>query len=667
MQTDPSATLLEIQAQRAPLRLLLIPFLLALAAFASTWGAGFVYDDIELIETNPAMSEWATVARSFQEPFWSLAPFQQNYAGYYRPVSATAFVILHKISGGKPWSFHLASTLIHALSALLVVRLALGIGLKRGAALLAGIAFALSGAHVEAVAWVSALPDLLATCFSLLALNAFLRGRLAWALPALLLAMLSKESAYATWLILLGISALGSRQLPLARRLYALPSLLLIGGLVYGLRFLVFDGAAAGFDMQLTFAQLEPMHERALSFSLIARYLVFLIAPLGSRPFRPLRLDEGASELAPLAILGALLALAALIYWLLRGRRSPLILLGFALLFGGLAPVLNTNSIGRFPFEERFTYLASTGFALLIGAALFRLAKSSRQRKQASAGAGVALALGLTWAAVNLPPLVRVTPRWADHEGFARWATEVSPETMTPWILAGQATLQRAQGLPQNSQARIAAAEEAFDFFERSLKINPDEVLVAGHERETGNVGLGDALFVAGDVNVAQQIYEETLKGYPYSQAAHLGLSSVLLFKADVTNQSSARLEDPEQRALARAEILQLAETARVHADQATRGNRELGAFYHNRSVANYWIGMIRDKRVLETAEADASRSIQLDPRNYAFVLHLAEVQYIRERLPEMLKTLEAYLVADPNTPHREEVESSIAAMRGQG
>ena len=667
MQTEPPVLLHEIEAQRLSLRLLLIPFLLALAAFASTWGAGFVYDDIELLETNPAMSEWATINRGFQEPFWSLAPFQENYAGYYRPISASAFVFLHKISGGKPWSFHFASTLVHALSALLVVRLALSLGLKRGAALVAGVVFALSGAHVEAVAWASALPDLLATCFSLIALTAFVRGRLLWALPALLLAMLSKESAYATWLVLFGIATLGSHQLPLVRRLVSLPALFVIGAMVYGLRVMAFDDPAAGFDMQLTHAGLEPMHERALSLSLIARYLVFLIVPLGSRPFRPLRLDETAGDLAPIALIGVVFSLVAFGYWLYRGRRSPLILVGFSLLFGGLAPVLNTNTIGRFPFEERFTYLPSAGFALLLAALLFRLVHGGRHSKKAPARAGVALALCLAWAAVNLPPLLRVTPKWSDHEGFSRWATEVSPETMTPWILAGQATLQRAQGLPQNSQERIMVAEQAFELFERSLEVNVDVVLVAGHERETGNVGLGDALFVAGDINVAQHVYEETLKGFPYSQAAHLGLSTVLLVKADAANQQSARLQDPEQRALARAEILELAETARVHADQATRGSRELGAFHHNRSVANYWIGMIRDKRVLETAEVDARRSIELDPSNYQFVLHLAEVQYIRERIPQMLATLEAYLEAAPDTPHREEVEASIAALRGQG
>jgi tetratricopeptide (TPR) repeat protein len=453
----------------------------------------------------------------------------------------------------------------------------------------------------------------------------------------------------------------------LVRRLYALPALLAIGLVVYQLRVLAFDDPAAGFDMQLTFAALEPMHERALSLSLIARYLAFLVVPLGSRPFRPLRLDENAGDLAPLALIGVVCSLAALGYWLYRGRRSPAVLVGFALLFGGLAPVLNTNTIGRFPFEERFTYLPSAGFALLLGAWLLRLLHGKRHSTKAPPGTGVALALCLAWAAVNLPNLIRVTPKWSDHEKFARWATEVSPETMTPWILAGQATLERAQALPQNSQERGQVAEEAFELFERSLEVKVDEVLVAGHERETGNVGLGDALFVAGDMNVAQQVYEETLKGYPYSQAAHLGLSSVLLFKADVANQRSARLQDPEQRALARAEILELAETARVHADQATQGSRQLGAFHHNRSVANYWIGMIRDRRVLETAEADARRSIELDPTNYSFVLHLAEVQYLRERIPEMLATLEAYLKAAPDTPHRAEVEASIAALRGQG
>lgn len=667
MPTDASATLLESEAQRIPLRLMLIPFLLALAAFASTWSAGFVYDDIELLQTNAAMAEWGTIVRGFQEPFWSLAPFQENYAGYYRPVGAAAFVVLHKLSGGEAWSYHLLSTLVHALSALLVVRLAIGLNLQRGVALTAGVVFALSGAHVEAVAWASALPDLLATCFSLLALNAFVRGRMLWVAPALLLAMLSKESAYATWLILVGVTMLGSKKLPLPRRDLSWGLLFAVAAIVYGLRVMVFDSSAAGLDKQLTFTALDPLHERAISLSLIARYLIFLIAPWASRPFRPLRLDETALDLAPLALLGALAGIAAFVIWLRRGRQSPLCLIGFALLFGGLAPVLNTATIGRFPFEERFTYLASAGFALLLGAFLMRLLGNAQTRRKQPQRVGIALALGLAWAVVNLVPLLRVTPKWADHEGFSRWATEVSPETMTPWILAAQATLERAQSLPQNSQQRVAVAEEAFELFERALEVNVDQVLVASHERETGNVGLGDALYVAGDVNVAQEVYQETLKGYPYSQAAHFGLSNVLLFKADMTYQRSAQSQDPEQQQLARTEILRLADTALVHADQATRGNRRLAAFYRNRSVARYWIGMLRERTAWEAAESDARIAVQMEPANHSFVMHLAEVQYLRGRLPEMRETLEAYLLADPNSPLREEVEEQIAALRGQG
>ena len=46
---------------------------------------------------------------------------------------------------------------------------------------------------------------------------------------ALLLAMLSKESAYATWLLLLGVACLGSKRMPLPQRALLLPGLRAIG------------------------------------------------------------------------------------------------------------------------------------------------------------------------------------------------------------------------------------------------------------------------------------------------------------------------------------------------------------------------------------------------------------------------------------------------------
>lgn len=670
--TSPSTLELD-RSGPPPWLILLIPALVALAAFAQIWGAGFVYDDLELLDRNPAMSDWATIWRAFTEPFWSLAGFQDVYAGYYRPIGGASFVLLHQLGDGSPTAFHAASTLFHAGSAALVAALALALGGSRAVALIAGLAFALSGAHVEAVAWASALPDLLATFFSLIALLSFVRGRLIFCLLALALAALAKEAAYATWLLILGATLLGSTRLPLPPRSWTLLGLTAVAALVYVLRGLAFgDGgfdAAAGLDKQLTFAQLSRSHELSLAVGLIARYVGFLFYPVESRPFRPLRLDQDPSDLAlgGVAVIGAALAIAAAAFWFLRGRRSPFVLIGLGLMFGGLAPVLNTNSIGRFPFEERFAYLSSAGWALLIGWLLVALHKrlaAKRPWENATAAVGGLAAFLL---AVNLMPIIKVTPRWADNEGFARWSTEVSPETMTPWLLAGLATLERAQSLPQGSAERAEVAEESFQFFQRSLEIDVNEVLVAAHEREAGNVGLGNALYTAGDYQTAQKVFEETLKGWPYAQEAHFGLSNCLLFEADIIYQRGATLQDPVAQRQAIEQVLERADRALVHADQATRGIRTLGAFYHNRSVARYWIARLRDPNAFGPAEDDASKAVAMAPEEYLFVTHLAEIQFLRNRLPEMRETLEAYLRAVPDSPFRAEVEATLAGFPQNG
>ncbi|MAW62255.1 MAG: hypothetical protein CMJ94_15670 [Planctomycetes bacterium] len=679
MSTDstPISSPEPLAPARTPWAWLLLPFLLGLLVFSSTWGAGFVYDDIELLQTNPAMDEWGTIGRAFAEPFWSLAPFQQNYAGYYRPIPGVAFVVLHKFGGGEPFLYHFASTLVHALCALLVARLALGLGLGLRVGLIAGAAFALAGSHVEAVAWASALPDLLATCFSLLALDQLVRGRLPFAIGALALAMLSKESAYATWLLMVVVAAFGSARLPLPRRAPLLAGLFLVAGLIYVLRGFAFaegplpDGSsegfalAAGFDLQLTRAGLSPSHETMLGLGLVARYLGFLVYPVESRPFRPLRLDHGPEDLSlwgP-AALGALALLGAAAIWLLFARRRPWVQIGLGLLFVGLTPVLNTKSIGRFPFEERFVYLSSAGFVLLLALGINRLARGQAKRGRSSAGAGVALILSLAWLGLNLTPIARVTPQWAENEKFARWSTEVSPETMTPWLLAGLATLERAKSLPQRSAERAEVADDAFDLFERSLEVNVNDVLVAAHERESGNVGLGNALYVMGDYDTAKAVFEETLKGFPYAQEAHFGLSNCLLYQADVLYQRNALSSDAQVRAATTEQVLELADRALVHADQAVRGSRRIAAFYHNRSVARYWVGLLRDAGEFPAAEQDARVAFEMDPSSPQYFNHLLELLALQRNLDGLAEVIETYLERNPDAPDRQMLEEQLAAL----
>jgi tetratricopeptide (TPR) repeat protein len=646
-----------LENSRTPVWVWLLPALAAVLLFWRVLGAEFLYDDLELIRDNPAMADWSTFWRAFQVPFWQLASIQETHNGFYRPVGGAAFVTLYHLGGGRPMAFHAASLLVHAMCSAMVAMLATRIGLSRGVAVFAGLFFAIYGGHVEAIAWASALPDLLATLFSILALWAFLGSRLIWAGLFLLLAMLSKEAAYATWLLMIGMAIWrGGGKIPQQRQvqqvrsrtLPALAVFLTVGTVVYLARYLAFDGPAAGFDIQTTHHRLSGEHQLILSLGLIWQYLEFLVWPIPSHPFQPLRLDLSPTDwaLGGPALFGALLTLAAAIWWMVRGAKRPLILVGLGTLFAGLAPVLNTKAIGRFPFEERFAYLPSVGFALLFAATAIWLIQKARVLHK-NAGPLLAAAAVASLIGASLYTAFTVTPHWNNESEFFTWAKRMSPDQMTPYLGSARVKLTLAETFPDRSPQRTAYAESAFRDYERSLQVDPDKVLVSVLERERGNVGQANALFLAGDFQTAEAVYRETLKGYPRSTSAHYGLSSCLLYKAEVLAQ--AQKWD---------QLFGIWEDALFHAQESINGPYTKAGAYHNKSVALYQL-----KRPDE-AMAPALQSVALEPSNYTFVTHLAELYFIRQDWESMIQVLESFVAAAPPGQFRDEARKAALEIR---
>lgn len=639
-----------------------LPIVAAILVFAQILTAGWVYDDISLIEINPRMEEWSTILFTFQNPFWDITPVQVNYTGFYRPIGGTMFVLLYKISGGSPLVFHLASLLFHAACTFLVVRLALLLNLPRMAALVAGAYFAISGSHVEAVAWASSLPDLLATFFSLLAVIGFFRLQLVRPAIWLTLAVLSKEAALATWLFLVAATLFAMPKIPgmvaalapsnkgagtnpdasasaqpLPRRLPRFAMLFAVALVVWLLRWQAFDSLAAGFDKQLTYHHLSPIHQMMVSLGLIAEYIAYFAWPWPNFPFRPLQVDLTPSDFAlwgPAAA-GLLLLLASAVVWLWRNRRSGLVLVGFGLMFAGLAPVLNTKVIGRFPFEQRFLYLPSVGFALLSGFAVLWLGR--RLPKAIVAIPLLAVAASNVWSAVV------ATPNWKDEMSFFTWTRTESPNAMTPYLNLARLYLTQAETFPPGHPQRMKWAEKAFDEYEASLKVDSKKWLVVSIERENGNFGMGQALYSMGDLGTAEAVYRETLKGYPNSQHAHLGIAQCLLDRAERSRMQQSQMQ-----------VLPLYEEALRHARQATQGMMELEGAYECLSIAQQFLGRPED------ALASAERALALKPDSENLATRKIEVLWALNRQDLMKQTALEFLERKPDSPMRAEFEGMI-------
>lgn len=165
--------------------------LVVAATVALYWpslSAGFVGDDFMILHRLRGI-HGADVFRFFRTEFFE----------YYRPLGFLSHAVDWSIGGTNPLQFHLTNLVLHAISAVLVLLIGRALSPKSPAGLIAALLFAIHASNNEAVLWVSARFDLLATCFALAAIYCLVRGGwVEWLGPLLFVAaVLSKESAVA--------------------------------------------------------------------------------------------------------------------------------------------------------------------------------------------------------------------------------------------------------------------------------------------------------------------------------------------------------------------------------------------------------------------------------------------------------------------------------------
>ncbi|MFK5956968.1 MAG: hypothetical protein QM477_11055 [Planctomycetota bacterium] len=620
----------------ARLYALLFPAILACALFLSVLPGEFVYDDRSLLSLNPNFQDWSVVLKAFTTPYWELVDADRFSSGFYRPVGAAVLGSSWQLGGGNPMFFHGVSLLLHAACSMAVAALALSLGWRPLLAGCAGVIFALSGVHAEPVAWISAIPDLLATFFCLLGLRALVRNKMLELGVFFLLAMLSKEAAFGAWALALGIVAM-------QRKWKFLLPLAVAGLTVYLLRANAFGSSLAGFDRVNTHHGFNAHEQFLLSLSLIGDYLQYLVWPWPHAPFRPLRVDAaGADARSIMAIVGGTLTLVAGGFWLLRCKRIPTVMFGLGLLFAGLAPVLNSNALGQYPFEERFLYLPSAGFALVVIGFLHWSSKKAKHENL----------LPIAVALIAIPNALSAwsgSRHWQDEETFFSWAQEASPGAMTSHIEYGRLMLERAQG-SLDPLERDRFTEYALKAYRRSLEIDPDKVFVTSVEREKGNLGLGDALYLSGDFKAAEAVYMQTVEHYRISPLGFLGL-------ANCRAQMAMRHLQEGHPTLADIAF----EEAVGHFDTALKQSPELPNAVIGKALALSQLGLFDQALPL------AEQGFELAPARFDVAQLLFTLYFQIQDVDRATQTLETFLDRNPEHPQAFMMKQTLEQMRTIG
>jgi tetratricopeptide (TPR) repeat protein len=467
---------------------------LGLLIYAPSLSGPFVLDDFDLMEVFSAVR---------------LGDLSGLY-GTGRPLLMLSYVLNHRLAGGfHPFGFHLTNVLLHGLNAILLWRfLAALFGPGRPAKqlpeglstlLIYGVPllFLTSPIQTESVAYISSRSEIFSVTFYLLALWVFaspLRESRPWA-TALLVIVLAGAAALTKQdkvtlpfaILLLDYLLLADtdwRQLKKNLPTYGLFAAGLVAAFFVVIRPSLFAFSAGfGLDWKTYFLT---------QFRMVFLYLKLLLVPLGLNLDRDITPSHTLGEhLAWLALLGLIVLLGAVLRY---HRRYPIGAFGATLFFVTLAPCFYP----RLDFAaERWIYLPSIGFYMVLVVVLHRLAGAPRPAAAVVAGLAVAFSIG-TYQRSKV---------WSNDLLLWRDTAEKSPQKARPWTWLGRVYIERGQyalalqALEKGEQAaeprspeqahvlnniglayaNLKQYSEAIAAYRRAIEILPDEPLFHAH------------------------------------------------------------------------------------------------------------------------------------------------------------------------------------------
>ena len=527
-----------------PRQALLAAGIVALAGllYLPTLRYDFVWDDRGLITENQdllAPAPFGFFGQSFTH-WWAnqgRIPHQ-----YYRPLVISSLWLDRRLSGLRPFGFHLTSVLLNCGVGVIVALVLAEMLASFWPALLGGLAFALHPTHVESVAFVSDRTDLMMTLFILLAFIALLRyrrrpagGMLVLTVLSFAAALLCKETA-ALFPVLAIFVLLPELRQP-ARRGRAL---VLVGALAAAVVAYLVARAAVLTGPAPAWGEVGPGLRFMLAVNAFGRYAFMSMIPFDRRIRFP---DPQALAAFGWPTVATVVVLTGLAWMVVRFRREPAGA-GSLWFFLFILPACNLIPPGPSYFSQRMLYLPTVGAVLTFAA----LAMMLRRGRQAWAVLAVLYVGVMGLGAVRSMPvwrnelsldttvlaqspddrqvrfdLVRVLQEGADWQGAAREARRglaFVPGDTSAWILLGDV-------LTQAGDFGGAAAA-----YRQALGLDPNAALVHNN--------LGAVLKQAGDLRGAEGEYRQAVALQPDLAMARNNLGQLLALRG---RQDSALVE----------------------------------------------------------------------------------------------------------------------------
>jgi tetratricopeptide (TPR) repeat protein len=511
---------------------LVLSLVLAALVFATYWNTlsgDFVYDDNEQIVENTWITDSKFLPSIFSSHSFGFAKGKE-LGTTYRPLVFSVYMAEYSFFGLAPKGWHFINIVFHALNTVLVFftasLLLKGTNDKWLLHLLPPFAvaalFALHPVNSEVVSWVGCVPELVYTLLCLSAFYIYIRSRSA-AVPFLLhwasamlffFALFAKETAISLPMLIFVYDLLQPKKEKLlsigtVKRYFPYAFFTI---LYFIIRLSALGGMAPRGNM---YPYLSWDQYVLNACTLFLKYLRVLIVPVHDYPFQVL--DPVFSISEPRAFISvALIALMLPIFLLLRKRVNPLYWLAATLIIVPLLPALYLPGLSRAPFADRYLYLPSMGFALIL-AMLFKKALaqaetvSSRELRTAAISAFLILAIfyAIGSGYRNL--------RWRNNFTLWRSSLEGASNNYYAMYQLGTASL------------REDKHEEAITNFREAIRTTR-----ANKYPDTGLIGdarmnLAYAYKSKGLLEEAAAEYQKILRSYPEHPVSNYELASIYM------------------------------------------------------------------------------------------------------------------------------------------
>jgi hypothetical protein len=635
----------------------------AFLLYAQSISFGYVLDDEATLSENQLVQEGIKgIPTLMVTDYWHGSDVGVK-TPLYRPGSIILFAIEWQLFPNQPAVFHLVNVLLYVLTCFLLFRLLerLMVGWNLLFPFTCTLLYAAHPIHTEVVNNIKSADELLCFLLAILAsLSAlkYVKQSSPWSLisiaVAFFMAVLSKETGIVFVVIIPMMLFFFTEAKP--KRILTIVTLLAGMVIPYFLMRTHALQSVPPYDptplVNGLFAATDFISQRAMAVFILLKYEWLLLFP------HPLSYNYDFAQFPiqqltnPLVWLSIILQLAALVWAIMKVKKKHVLSYSILFFFLAIAPVANIFLLIGSNFGERFLYIPSLGFCMLISYGIFKISKTD-YRSNISFGINsistyspVLLAsIGLITALYTVKTFTR-SRDWKDNVSLFGHDVKIADHSATAHYHWGNALLSQLYEEEQDPVKKAEYLDQAIVEYQSAIIIYPEYPDAILH--------LGDALNKKGEVEKAIPYIEQYNSMMNYSKPDMLRYQAqlyeqsgqidkgIMMYKSVLNNNSAPAPDVLYSIGLLYNKKQEFAEAV-VWLDSCLHYVPDNQLALNHKIIAD--LNLQRNQDAVHTAD----QLLQLNPSNQKVYTYLGVAYANLGNYPKAIEALEKAVQLDPN------------------